>query len=103
MNNHDSGVANGNVDFDHVTSKSTNGNFANGHVTSETANGNMTNGHVTSETANGNLTNGHVINGTANGCSATNAGGDHKRYPVDLELEHVLGKMPQKVSNYGNS
>ncbi|XP_052797256.1 phosphoribosylformylglycinamidine synthase-like isoform X2 [Mya arenaria] len=45
--------------------------------------------------ANGNNENGHVING------GTDEAGDkvEVRYPVDLDLEHVLGKMPQKVFN----
>jgi len=38
-----------------------------------------------------------VTNGSTNGITAQGDAGDHKKYPVDLDLEHVLGKMPRKV------
>jgi len=57
------------------------------HVSENSTNGDVANGHVTHASTNENCSNGHVTNGT----------GDMVRYPVDLELEHVLGKMPQKV------
>jgi hypothetical protein len=112
VNSDDSCTANEKVDDGHVTEKSandilanghdsdktTNGDKANGHVMNGATNGDLANGHVTNGATNGDLANGHVINGTANGECITNASGDHRRYPVDLELEHVLGKMPQKVS-----
>ena len=75
------------IPANHVSENSTNGDVANGHVTHASTNENGFNGHVTHALTNENGSNGHVTNGT----------GDMVRYPVDLELEHVLGKMPQKV------
>ncbi|XP_053398667.1 phosphoribosylformylglycinamidine synthase-like isoform X2 [Mercenaria mercenaria] len=81
--------------LDNGTSLELNGDM-NGHDNNR-ANQQTTNGHVTSETINGIPSDGHVINGAANGTRDVDESGDHRRYPVDLKLEHVLGKMPQKV------
>ena len=59
--------------------------------------------HMTNGQTNQNISNGHVTNGidhVTNGChDPTSESGDHVKYPVNLDLEHVLGKMPQKVPN----
>ena len=78
-----------------LKSKSLTKSFANG---CEGSGNHMTNGQT-----NQNISNGHVMNGSGhvtNGChDATSESGDHVKYPVNLDLEHVLGKMPQKVPN----
>ena len=62
-------------------------------------NGNSEGDHMTNGLANLSLSNNHVTNGSHHNFNET---GDHQRYPVDLDLEHILGKMPQKVVKLGS-
>ena len=55
------------------------------------------NGEDESKVTNGFSVNGHVTKTEANEKGADEKDGFLKKYPVDLELDHVLGKMPQKV------
>ena len=51
---------------------------------------------MTNGLSNLSLSNNHVTNGChGSACES----GDHLKYPVDLDLDHVLGKMPQKVND----
>ena len=67
------------------------------HNENSVSDGDNVNDNMTNGLANLNISTNHVTNGCHGDISE--AGGDHLRYPVNLDLEHVLGKMPRKVAN----
>lgn len=64
---------------------------ADDHMIIETTNDEAGNSHVITKSPSGKSNADHMITETTKG------DGDYILYPVNLELEHVLGKMPQKV------